>query len=260
MTLAEAIHQPLVLRIARFANRRARTPLPENATWQDFAKTLCAATPARSDKDGPLFSPAIYAEGSTRGNAGVQALTAVVLDFDGGETPAQVLARTAALRGNQATYKAFKTVEPLLNKAEVGVAGRMPGDVPAALLPQAVANSYRGGVAGAPLAELAQMGSRFLVDRVPQTGGSAKALLQNSMVVGGLLGTGGITSPLALIGAPAAIRLNKALGSAALSRGLLAPAAGPGAGLGLKAGLLAPAARFTPLLGADRDVREHSGR
>lgn len=158
-------------------------------------------------------------------------------------------ADSAALRGNQAAYKAFKTVEPLLNKAETGVAGRVSGDVPASLLPQAVANSYRSGAAGTPLAEVAQMGSRFLADRTPQTGGSAKALLQNSMVVGGLLGSGGLTSPLALIGAPAAVGLNKALGSAALSRGLLAPATNKATGLGLKTGLL----RTAPLLGVNRD-------
>lgn len=158
-------------------------------------------------------------------------------------------ADSAALRGNQAAYKAFKTVEPLLNKAETGVAGRVSGDVPASLLPQAVASSYRSGAAGTPLAEVAQMGSRFLADRTPQTGGSAKALLQNSMVVGGLLGSGGLTSPLALIGAPAAVGLNKALGSAALSRGLLAPATNKATGLGLKTGLL----RTAPLLGVNRD-------
>lgn len=162
-------------------------------------------------------------------------------------------ADAAALKGNQSAYKAFKTVEPLLNKAETGVAGRVSGDVPAALLPQTVATSYRNGAAGTPLAEVAQMGSRFLADRTPQTGGSAKALLQNSMVVGGLLGSGGLTSPLALIGAPAAIGLNKALGSAALSRGLLSPASSRGVGLGLKGGLLSTGARVAPLLGVDRN-------
>lgn len=155
-------------------------------------------------------------------------------------------ADSAALRGNQAAYKAFKTVEPLLNKAEAGVAGRVSGDVPAALLPQAVANSYRNGVAGAPLAEVAQMGSQFIADRTLQTGGSAKAALQG-LAIGGLLGTGGL--PMALVGAPVAIGMNKALGSAALSRGLLAPATNKATGLGLKTGLL----RAAPLLGVNRD-------
>lgn len=155
-------------------------------------------------------------------------------------------ADAAALKGNQAAYKAFKTVEPLLNKAETGVAGRMSGDVPASLLPQAVATSYRNGAAGTPLAEVAQMGSQFIADRTLQTGGSAKAALQG-LAIGGLLGTGGL--PMALVGAPVAIGMNKALGSAALSRGLLAPATNKATGLGLKTGLL----RAAPLLGVNRD-------
>jgi hypothetical protein len=58
----------------------------------------------------------------------------------------------AALTLNRSQYKAFKTVEPILNSAEAGVAGRLPGDIPASLLPQAVNKSY-SQVAGTPLAD-----------------------------------------------------------------------------------------------------------
>lgn len=148
----------------------------------------------------------------------------------------------AALTLNRAQYKAFKTVEPLLNSAEVGVAGRAAGDVPAALLPNAVNRSYRNA-AGTPLADLSAIGSRFLVDRVPRTGGSGRAMVQNSALVG-FLGAGAFTNP-ALAGA-SAITLggaNKALNSPMLGRLLLEQAPD------LPTGLLY---RSAPLLGANR--------
>lgn len=127
----------------------------------------------------------------------------------------------AALALNQRKYKAFKTVEPLLAKGEVGVAGREAGDVPAALLPSAVFNSYRTNTAGSPLAELAKMGSRYIVDRTPQTGGSTRALIQNS-AIGGALGVGVFNNPLlAAPVIPAGMVLNRALGSPAVARSLL---------------------------------------
>ena len=144
----------------------------------------------------------------------------------------------AALALNQKKYKAFKTVEPLLAKGEVGIAGREAGDVPAALLPGAVFNSYRANTSGAPLAELAKIGSKYLVDRTPQTGGSTRALIQNSAIVGAL-GAGMFTNPLlAAPVIPAGMALNRALGSPALARGLLgmsAPEMGGLLSLGQKA-------------------------
>ena len=127
----------------------------------------------------------------------------------------------AALALNQRKYKAFKTVEPLLNKGELGVAGREAGDVPAALLPGAVMQSYKSNPAGSPLAELSKMGSKYLVDRSPQTGGSARALIQNS-AIGGALGVGMFSNPLLAAGViPAGMGLNQMLGSPMLARGLL---------------------------------------
>lgn len=127
----------------------------------------------------------------------------------------------AALALNQKKYKAFKTVEPLLNKGELGVAGREAGDVPAGLLPGAVLQSYKSNPAGSPLAELSKIGSKYLVDRSPQTGGSTRALIQNS-AIGGALGAGMFTNPLlAAPVIPAAMGLNQLLGAPMLARGLL---------------------------------------
>lgn len=127
----------------------------------------------------------------------------------------------AALALTQKKYKAFKTVEPLLAKGEVGIAGREAGDVPAGLLPGAVFSSYKNNVANSPLAELSKIGSKFLVDRSPQTGGSSRALIQNS-AIGGALGAGMFTNPLlAAPVIPMGMGLNKALGSPRLAKGLM---------------------------------------
>ena len=150
----------------------------------------------------------------------------------------------AALALNQKKYKAFKTVEPLLNKGELGVAGREAGDVPAGLLPGAVLQSYKSNPTGSPLAELSKIGSKFLVDRSPQTGGSARAMIQNS-AIGGALGAGMFTNPLlAAPVIPSAMMLNQALGSPMLARGLL------GAQAPQMGGLLSFGQKVAPVLTA----------
>jgi len=159
----------------------------------------------------------------------------------------------AALKLTQGQYKAMKTVEPLLQKAEASVAGRTPGDIPPALLSQAVVNSYKGGVANSPLTEVAQIGQRFLVDRVPRTGGSPRALLQNA-AIGGALGTGAWMNPYTLLAVPAAMGINRALGSPAVARGLMAApqAGGLLSGGGISGGLLDLAVRAAPLLSSSQ--------
>lgn len=124
----------------------------------------------------------------------------------------------AALTLNRTQYKAFKTVEPVLRSAELGVAGRNAGDVPAALLPGVVNRSY-SNLNNAPLAELSQVGSRFLVDRTPQTGGSARAALQNTAIGAALMGTGGI--PALAAGVPAAYGLQKLMQSPSAAAAVL---------------------------------------
>lgn len=150
----------------------------------------------------------------------------------------------AALALNQKKYKAFKTVEPLLNKGELGVAGREAGDVPAALLPGAVLQSYKSNPAGSPLAELSKMGSKYLVDRTPQTGGSLRAGIQNS-AIGAALGLGAMSNPLvAAAVVPSAMGLNQVLGAPMLARGLLS------ANVPQMPGLLTAAQRTVPVLTA----------
>lgn len=146
----------------------------------------------------------------------------------------------AALTANRAAYKAFKTVEPLMNSAEVGVAGRIGGDVPAGLLPGAVLRSY-GNAAGTPLGDLAQIGSQFVADRVPRTGGSARAMIQNSAIAGAL-GAGAFTNPgLAAVATPIAAAVEYGLGAPWLGRVMATPPSGaPGL-------LAAPVARALPV-------------
>lgn len=171
-------------------------------------------------------------------------------------------ADAAALTANRAQYRAFKTVEPLLDKARLASGGREIGDVPAALLSEAVRGGYSGlssQTAAPALADIAQVGSRFLVDRTPQTGGSPRALLQQI----------GIGAPLY---AGIAHGLDGALaGGAGLAAGrglnglLNSPSAGASIiGAGAPRGLLGPssmsaAAKEAALLGLYRSPLAASG-
>lgn len=105
-----------------------------------------------------------------------------------------------ALGTAKTQYGALKTLEPLMNKVEAGTAGRISGDVPAALLPGAVATQYGTRVSQSPFADLAPIAGRFMVDRVPQTGGSVRALMQNAGVGATLAGAGAMTSLPATLG------------------------------------------------------------
>lgn len=132
-------------------------------------------------------------------------------------------ADAAALTANRTQYKAFKTVEPLLDKGAVGTAGRAEGVVPAALLPEAVRRSYSGlsSQTNQPaLADIAQVAGRLLTDRTPQTGGSARAMLQN-MGIGAGLATGATAAPVSTaLGVAGGTALNAALNSPRLARAL----------------------------------------
>lgn len=157
----------------------------------------------------------------------------------------------AALTMNRQQYKAFKTVEPLLNAAEVGVAGRLPGDIPASLLPQAVAKSYKGGGAS-DLGQLAQIGSRFIVDRTPQTGGSMRAAMQNTALGAAVVG-GGLSNPLLAAAAiPIAAGTNGLLGSPMVSRMALKGGGAPSQGLLSNDYFAQLPYRSLPLLANDR--------
>lgn len=152
----------------------------------------------------------------------------------------------AALSKNMGQYKAFKTVQPLLEGAEAGVAGREAGNIPAALLPQAVRKSYGANIAGSPLGDLSQIGSQYVADRVARTGGSARAALQNG-AIGSALGFGALSNPLAAAAAiPAGMATNALLGSPRLAA--MAANAGPNAFLMLPQELQIQLLRAAPAL------------
>jgi len=163
--------------------------------------------------------------------------------FNRGVAPADADALTLARK----QYGNFKTVEPLLTKGELGVAGRSGGDVPAGLLSNQVFSQMGNRAVGTDLGELSGIGSRFLADRTSQTGGSPRAFVQNlaagSALTGGA-GMGGLLAGGAATGAVGAAAglgttaiIAKALNSPALARQLLEQ--------GAKRGLLSDSA-FTP--------------
>lgn len=182
----------------------------------------------QQDQQGGLFVPGdvankfqSYLRRRAEGSAGLRnELTDLRQTVIGAFNRSVHPADAAALTKNRAMYKALKTVEPLLNSAEAGVAGRVSGDVPVALLPNAVNRSY-SNPAGTPLAELSSIGSRFLVDRMPQTGGSARAMIQNSALGTGLA-LGGWSNPvLAGSGLLGMGSISKALNSPTVGRALM---------------------------------------
>lgn len=149
-----------------------------------------------------------------------------------GEFNQQVGTQTGSELGKAlGQYRAFKTIEPLMNSAEAGVAGRSMGDVPAALLPKQIVQQY-GSASRSPFGDLPQIGSQFITDRVPQTGGSIRAAIQNGLIGSSLLSGGGGVGALltggyggALAGAGAALGagagLQKLLGSPAIAKSVL---------------------------------------
>jgi hypothetical protein len=67
----------------RFPSVKARQPLPYAEDWSALRLRLLQHE-ERSDKyKGDLYSPVTYAEGTTRGNANVRLVHALVIDLDG---------------------------------------------------------------------------------------------------------------------------------------------------------------------------------
>lgn len=144
---------------------------------------------------------------------------AIIDGFNRSISPADA----AALTLNRSQYKAYKTVEPLLDKGVVGTAGRAEGVVPSALLPEAVRRSYSGlssQTTTPALAELAQVSGRLLADRTPQTGGSARAMLQNMGIGAGLTASSSVAPMTTALGVAGGAALNAALNSPRLAKAL----------------------------------------
>jgi len=73
----------LELTITRFSGVKDTTPVANTGAWPELV-ALLQHHDERATKDGPGWAPATYREGATRSNAGVEALTALVLDIDHG--------------------------------------------------------------------------------------------------------------------------------------------------------------------------------
>ena len=80
------------LRITEFYARTDTVPKGHSATWDELVGLLTLHD-FRQDKDGPMWSPASFRAGGRRCKADVVSVSCLVLDYDGGETYAQVSPR-----------------------------------------------------------------------------------------------------------------------------------------------------------------------
>lgn len=158
----------------------------------------------------------------------------------------------AALTKARGQYRAFKALDSGANKSELGVAGRETGDIRPTDLTSGVLQAYKGKAS--PFDELSRVGQRYLVDRVPQTGGSAKAMLQNTAVgTAALGGLGALSLPAAVSAAGIGYGASRALRSPAALRAALGEERATALGLqgpGLAARLADQTARRLPPAGA----------
>src|SRR5262249_31490999 len=72
--------------LARFNSRFDTHPKRVEIAWPELRDVLTNHR-EREDKDGALWSPTLYRDGAKRGNAGVDKLFALVIDFDDGTAP-----------------------------------------------------------------------------------------------------------------------------------------------------------------------------
>ena len=88
--------QDLKFEVSFFNNELDNSPRHEVLTWDQLVAKLSAFY-VRDAKSGPCWSPAIYASGGKRGNAGVQAISVAVFDVDDGTDPEVIMAKLTAL-------------------------------------------------------------------------------------------------------------------------------------------------------------------
>lgn len=130
----------------------------------------------------------------------------------------------ASLTTSRSQYKNLKTVSPLVNEAELNRGGT-PGDIPAARLPGAVIRSFGKEAMlreNSPrLGQIASVGNAVVPERVLQTGGSPRSVLQNlALLTGfGLAGATGI--PGIATGLAGSAALNYVLGSPGILKWIL---------------------------------------
>jgi putative DNA primase/helicase len=80
------------LAIATFDNKNDTTPKTASLPWPQLVEMLTTHV-EREEKDGPLFSPAVYRDGTSRANENVKAITLAVADFDHSEAWGEIAAR-----------------------------------------------------------------------------------------------------------------------------------------------------------------------
>lgn len=109
-----------MIHVAYFNSRTDKTVKARVMTWADLTKELCSPAPRRVKKDGPGFTCAHYKPGAERGAAGVETLSAAVLDFDDGTQPEAVLERLVGLEAvayptfrDHPAHRRFRLVLPL---------------------------------------------------------------------------------------------------------------------------------------------------
>lgn len=82
--MAEALSNPTRLDIVLYSELTDTVPQPQRVVW-DRLITALTEHDIRTEKDGPGWSATVYRERTTRGKAGVQNVTALVLDVDHAE-------------------------------------------------------------------------------------------------------------------------------------------------------------------------------
>jgi len=73
------------MKLTTFKHKRDNEPVHVEMDWPGLVKLLTKHR-TRNGKDGKLWSPAFYSNGDLRANDNVQAVSALVLDFDAGKT------------------------------------------------------------------------------------------------------------------------------------------------------------------------------
>jgi hypothetical protein len=117
----------LTIPIVTFEHKKDTTPRPVTLRW-DGLKQLLTTHDERDDKDGRLWSPAVYKASTTRAKANVQTITAAVGDFDNGT---EVQAITKRLDATGVAYIASSTFSHAVETPRFRVAVPFTSPVPA---------------------------------------------------------------------------------------------------------------------------------
>ncbi len=111
--------QGLKFQVSFFNDEHDNSPRHEVLTWDQLVAKL-SAFHMRDMKSGPCWSPASYASGSKRGNAGVQTISVAVFDVDDGTDP-KVIGAILTTRGLQFLIHSTFSSSPEMPKYRVVV-------------------------------------------------------------------------------------------------------------------------------------------